>query len=220
MNSEKKQSPAENKNQTENVCYVIGAGECPCLDIKPKPGDYVIAADGGYDSALRFNIPVDMLIGDMDSIKTKRQHPNVFRYPEKKDDSDMMLAVKEGMKRGFKTFSLWGGLGGRIDHTFANIQTLIFISKRGGRGFLTDGKTTMTAITDDEIHFESFLSGKISVFASGIAEDVCLKGLSFELSNVVLSDDFPLGLSNEFIGRDSIVSVGHGTLVLMWEGKI
>ena len=42
-----------------------------------------------------------------------------------------------------------------------------------------------------------------------------LKGLKYELEDAELTNRFPLGVSNEFVGKRSSVIVGEGTLILV-----
>jgi thiamine pyrophosphokinase len=115
------------------LCFVVGAGS-PCnFALKALPGDYVIAADAGYNTLKRLGITADLLVGDFDSLGFRPEHPNIVEHPPEKDDTDMMLAVKEGLRRGSRTFVILGGLGGRLDHTVANIQTLAFLPKQCAR---------------------------------------------------------------------------------------
>ena len=130
-----------------------------------------------------------------------------------------MLAVKTGFERGYDRFIIYGGVGGRPDHTFANYQTLCYISRRGGRGYLCFNGYTACCITDGEMNFTA-REGTLSVFAmSGKAEGVTLRGVLYPLESTVLSYDFPLGVSNEFTGKPATVSVKKGTLLVIWQGS-
>ena len=61
----------------------------------------------------------------------------------------MIRAVKEGFDRGEREFHLLGGMGGhRTDHTVANMQTLAYIARRGGQGWLYGNGERFTAICD------------------------------------------------------------------------
>jgi len=186
----------------------------------PRPGDYVIAADAGYLELVSHNIIPDLVIGDFDSLGSLPVHPNIIQSPTEKDDTDMMLAVKQGLVRGYKTFIINGGLGGRLDHTLANIQILVYIVKREASGVLLGNDICMTAISNGSVKFIQSASGYISVFsAGGTAEGVTLSGLKFPLDNATLTSDYPLGVSNEFIGATSTVKVRSGTLIITWTGK-
>lgn len=200
----------------QGICYIVGAGECSRLLLNLKKEDYVIAVDGGYEY-LKGN-RIDLVIGDFDSLSYVPEHPNVIVLKPEKDDTDMMAALKEGLKRGYETFYIYGGCGGRIDHTLANIQSLAYLSQQGARGYLLYDNQVITIIQNDSIVFQSDKKGYVSVFSFGEkAEGVTLKGLKYPLENAVLSDKFPLGVSNEFTGVMSEISVKKGRLIVVYQ---
>lgn len=204
----------------EKVCFIVGAGEYSEGKFICPPGSYLIAADGGYEHLKKNGMEADMVLGDFDSTD-EPEHPNIVRHPVMKDDTDMLLAVKTGLQMGYRRFVLLGGLGGRLDHTLANIQTLVYIARRGGAGFLVGGGTAITAIIDSSFFFEPRESGEVSVFCSGSkAEGVYLKGLKYPLTDATLTDEMPLGVSNEFTGAASEITVREGTLVILWRGNL
>jgi len=199
------------------ICYIVGAGHFENVKINPSSGDYIIAADKGFSYLKEIMIKPDIVIGDFDSLDTIPNNENIVQYPIEKDETDMMLAIKAGLDLGYKTFLIYGGLGGRLDHTFANIQILIYLSIKGARGYLLDGDRIVTAITNEHLLFNTERKGIISVFSAGdIARGVSLKGLKYRLENAVLTKDMPLGVSNEFIESESCISVEEGTLIVMW----
>ena len=199
-------------------CFIAGAGEYSGL-YAPGEGDYVIAADGGYSELIKRGITPDIVVGDFDSLGSIPDHPNVIRSPQDKDDTDMMLAVKYGLAHGCQTFIIDGGLGGRIDHTYANMQTLTYIANNKARGYLLGRDMSITTTKNSAIHFSSSAKGRVSVFCiSGIADGVTLTGLKYQLEEASLTGDYPLGVSNEFIGEPVMISVRRGMLMVMWTG--
>ena len=63
--------------------------------------------------------------------------------------------------------------------------------------------------------FEARPSGILSVFCLGAdAEGVSILGGKYEVADVTLSADFPLGVSNHFVGNPMIVSVKNGCLLI------
>lgn len=205
----------------KNICYIIGAGEFYDHKLNPDSGDFVIAADGGYTYLRSNGVRTDVIIGDFDSLPDLPPHQNIVKLNREKDDTDMLAALKLGMKQGYKSFHIYGGTGGRIDHTIANIQSLAFLSQSGAQGFLHTKDTVITAITNGRMDFHNELSGYVSVFAHGrIARGVYIKGLKYELSDMELSDAFPLGVSNELIGIESSITVLDGTLIIVYPQKI
>ncbi len=87
--------------------------------------DAVIAADSGFDTACIYGLQVDVLVGDMDSIKsdeTARMKSEVFQHSKDKDYSDTELALYEAKKRCATNITLCGGDGGRLDHFLSVLQ--------------------------------------------------------------------------------------------------
>lgn len=201
----------------EPVCYIVGAMEPGEICFAPDRPRLVIAADGGLAHLERQGIAPDLILGDFDSLGRVPGGKNILRYAVEKDDTDMLLAVKEGLARGASTFVLYGGVGGRLDHTYANLQTLVYLAERGAAGYLLGEGTAASAVKNGKLTFPADLEGNISVFCpDGTAEEVALRGLYYPLENAVLTSGFPLGVSNHFTGRPAVVSVGRGTLLVMW----
>ena len=200
----------------EKRCYIAGAGDFydGCL---PAPGDFIIAADGGYRELISRGIVPDLVVGDFDSLGEVPEHPNIIREAAEKDDTDMVLAVNQGLLQGGRVFIINGGLGGRLDHTMANIQVLTHIAQCGARGFLVGQDVTITAVKDGTIGLAPASAGTISVFCAGdTAHGVTLTGLKYPLTDATLTNSVPLGVSNEFTGVPAAVSVRDGTLIVMW----
>jgi len=203
----------------ERRCYIAGAGEF-VEDILPGEGDYVIAADGGYTSLTSRGITPDLVVGDFDSLKEIPDHPNIVQSPVEKDDTDMMLAVKQGLERGYRLFAINGGLGGRLDQTLANIQILAYLAEKDAFGTLLGLDVSIIVIKEGEVELSvDTTRGKaISVFCHGEkAEGVTLKGLKYPLDNATITNSYPIGTSNEFDDEDVVISVESGTLIIMWE---
>ena len=66
------------RNQRSS-CYVVGAGEMYGQPPAPEPGDFVIAADGGFGYLTAQGIRADLVVGDFDSLGTLPEHANVIR---------------------------------------------------------------------------------------------------------------------------------------------
>lgn len=202
----------------DRICYIVGAMSLSMsLRPYPAPGDYVIAADRGYDSLMAFGVQPDLVVGDFDSLGHTPSHPNVIQLPAEKDDTDMVFALRKGLELGYRRFVLLGGVGGRVEHTYANLQLLDWLTTQGAVGFLAGEKTVATALRGSTLSFPATMEGYLSVFCnSGTAEGVTLSGLKFPLEDQVLSGSFPLGVSNEFTRVPATVSVKEGSLILLW----
>lgn len=199
----------------KGICYVVGAGINYGLNFCPEAEDLVIAADAGLCHLEKQGILADLAIGDFDSLKSVPKHLHTIILNPEKDDTDMLAALREGIKAGYENFHIYCGTGGRIDHTLANIQTLAWLSENGMRGLLFDQDNIITAITDGTLCFEKVSDGYLSVFSHTTkAVGVYLRGLKYELNDAVLTNTFPLGTSNEFIGRRAVFPSGKGLWLL------
>ena len=201
------------------ICYIIGAGEHYDND-SPVPGseDFVIAADGGFNYVSEKCIRADLILGDFDSVKgeVRSDDSEIIRLNPVKDETDTLSAVIKGMEKGYRIFHIYGGTGGRTDHTIANIQTLTMLAQKGMQGFLFGEKEVMTVIRNSTISFDKDASGYISVFTlDTVSHGVYEKGLKYELDNYTMDNSYPIGVSNEFTGKESSVSVKDGTLLII-----
>lgn len=195
--------------------YIIGAGEFHGFFARPAAHDFIIAADGGYATCQKEGLMPDMVLGDFDSLGAVPEHPNTYIVPVEKDDTDMMLAMKKALSMGHKEFYIYGGTGGRLDHTLANLQSLLYLARHGAKGWLYDKTARYTVLESDTLTLKAQKDGILSVFAmDGIAEGVTIAGAKYPLQDGNLTADFPLGVSNHFVGQDVTVSVKKGALLI------
>lgn len=197
------------------TCYIVAAGDWYGEKIVPKPEDYVIAVDGGYDTLKRMDLEPDLLIGDFDSIVLFPEAQNSIRLNPIKDETDLFYSVQYAVEQGYETIKIYGGTGGdRISHTVANIQMLFHFKEV--QCFLYDRTEVMFLVHNGKICFSKEANGYISVFSvSQVSQGVEEKGLKYEISDGTLTSSIPLGVSNEFLGKESYISVKQGTLLII-----
>ncbi len=204
----------------EKLCVIFGAGETFAPRKSFAANSLVIAADGGYVSACRAGLVPDIIIGDFDSSPVPDGvAAHVVKLKREKDDTDMLAAVKLGLRRGFRTFVIYGGVGGRLDHTLANIAVLRYLNNFDASGYLVDSNSVSTVVTDGKFVIPESARGIVSVFAyGGVATGVTLSALSYKLENATLTPDFPLGVSNETAqsAAKASVSVKDGSLLIFF----
>ena len=192
-------------------CILIGAGDLTMGELSVTEEDYVIAVDGGLSYCGILNVEPDLIIGDFDSMSEQEKlaveqlqqtvPEKICRLPECKDDTDMLAAIKRG---------------GRFDHTLANIQCLLYLKNHGAVGYLVDGTGMVLVLQNEAVHFRKELEGTMSLFAlTKEAKGVNIRGMKYSLENAVITNDFPIGISNEFLGEEAEVSVEDGELVCM-----
>lgn len=181
----------------------------------PRQGDTVLCADGGYAAACAANIPVDLVIGDCDSGGDIPAHL-LRRVPVEKDDTDTMLCVRHAIAAGHRDIMIVGGIGGRLDHTFANIQTLAFAHAQGAYAELRDANNRVFLLENTSCLLPRMQGYALSVFSySTRCEGVYESGVQYPLDNATLTQAFPLGVSNTIVAEEAHISVRSGLLLVM-----
>lgn len=200
-------------------CLIFCAGGFDGLIEPVQPGDYLLAADGGLRHLQALSLTPNGIIGDFDSLGYVPRQATVF--PVEKDDTDSMLAVRQGLQMGFDRFLLYGSLDGpRLDHTVANFQTLQFLADRDAEGWLIGNSYIATVVKNGSLLFASNAEGIFSVFCLGAdAQGVTIQGAKYTLEQGALSAGFPLGVSNHFIGEQAEISVEQGSLLVLYDRK-
>ncbi len=203
-----------------NICYIFGAGTYYNDDIPSfEKDDFIIAADGGFSFLANHGIKPDLILGDFDSLGfvPECKGSEILKLNPVKDDTDLLYAVKQGIKRNYKLFYIFGGTGGRTSHTFSNIQTLTMLAKQGLQGFLFGDNEIFTVIHNSSLNFSKKSSGNISVFSvDTVSNGVFETGLKYSINNYSMNNSFPVGVSNEFVGTDSQIKVLDGTLLVIF----
>jgi thiamine pyrophosphokinase len=205
----------------EPICYIVGAVPTEALP-SPREGDFLIAADKGYETLRAAGIAPDLIIGDFDSLGYSPEGANVLSHSPIKDDTDLLLAIRWAMERGWRRFVIYGALGGRrLDQTVASFQTLRFLADHGAAGRLVGDGWNVTLLQNAALRFPASASGWLSLFVSGSeARGVTLRGLKYELTDHTLTCGLPLGVSNEFLGTEARISVADGALFVLWQGGV
>ncbi len=202
-----------------NRWVIFGAAEIRDYDaIRPKiqTDDVIVCADGGYRHLEPLGLRADLILGDFDSAPKPETDAELLTFPVEKDDTDMMLAVKEGLRRGCRSFLLFGGTGGRFDHTYANLQTLLYAEKHGASAALADERSMMFLLKNDTAYIEKNEGEKVSVFAfDPICAGVTLTGFYYPLQNGTLYSHVPLGAGNHIIEPQGKITVRKGTLLVV-----
>lgn len=192
------------------------------IDIKERLNseDYVICTDGGYDIAMQQGISPDLLLGDFDSIKSQiPENVEIKRFRPEKDYTDLDLAMKTAAESGFSELEILGGVGGRLDHTVANIQllshyddcfdSLVMLDGRNKCFIINSKKVSNFVIKKEDNSYFSLFS--LSEKCTGIS----IKGAKYPLYDYTLTRTFPLGVSNEFIEKNTVISIKDGTLLVV-----
>lgn len=156
-----------------------------------SPGDFVIAADSGYDVARHLGMKVDLCIGDFDSTSFfhEIQGGRYEQSAKDKDESDTELAIQRAIGLGYKEYVLIGGGGHRLDHLLSTYS--LFDLYAPPKLWLT-AYESMHLVTGYQ-RFEPNESGLTVSFMPGTLSSsvvVTAKQLQWPL------ESFPLSISN------------------------
>ncbi len=211
------------------TAYIFCAGEKSLPDNLNSPPDFIICADAGINLCTDAGFSPNVIIGDFDSFpETKTSNYNNYnnckkiRYPSRKDDTDSMLAIKYCIEKGYTDLIIFGGLGARTDHTIANIQALLFALEHGANAKLVSRDCEISLLAGGKYCFEkSDYDEYFSIFSfSPAVTGLNLLGFEYSGSNINLSQDFPLGISNEIKCNRAYLSFENGLLLVIRQRKI
>ena len=200
--------------------FIFAAGTFFGLRISPREGDVIIAADAGYQTCRKAGLEPHLLLGDFDSMEQPETTADVVRLPVEKDDTDTLAAVKAALEQGCEEIVIYGGTGGkRLDHTLANLHTLLYIRRQGSRGYLYDDDFLWTVMENESLIIPREVEwGILSVFPlCDRAEGIDERGVQYPLENAVLTAAYPLGVSNHILEDTAEIAVRRGALAVGWE---
>ena len=197
-------------------------GESTSTQERASPGDFVIAADGGYLRALERGWRVDEIVGDLDSVDEATRErlfagdgPPVFAFPEEKDWTDLELALNRAFNRSPREILVLGALGQRIDHTLANLHLLELGLARGVPIVLISDQETVRLI---EGRFElsgASIGDRVSLLPQSEIATVSTEGLQFPLERDVLRRAASRGVSNVVHSVPAFVTAHEGLLFVI-----
>jgi thiamine pyrophosphokinase len=184
-----------------------------------RENDYLIAADGGLKHIRAIGKVPDLLVGDLDSLDKKdlkwleKQGVEIRKFPEKKDQTDLELAILEAVDLGAKRLVIAGGLGGRIDQTLANINLLLIPEIQNIDVRIDDGMEELFLITR-----HAFIHGNKGDVVSLLplnrpAMGVMTKGLTYKLKDETLFPERSRGISNVMKKNEAEVSLQSGVIL-------
>ena len=198
-------------------CVIISNGTTDLDSFEFLPNDYIICADGGIRYAEKFGITPSLVVGDFDSTDLSKINFQIIRYPKEKDVTDTMIAISQGLEQNCTEFVFLCSLGGRLDHTVANIQNLAELSQKGIDAYIYDEKNIAFVLCGEcEQKIKRKDAFKLSIFAlTNECKGVTLCGAKYPLEDYTLSSLIPLGISNEFESDYATIKIKEGRLLVI-----
>lgn len=162
-----------------------------------------------------------MIIGDMDSLSAEalasweRRGVKIVRYPANKDFTDTQLALDYALSCRPGAVEIWGALGGRIDHTLANIYLLQRAREAGVQACLID-EFTEVSLAEKETKIAGAAGCLVSIIAlSPVVEGISLEGFQYPLDGENLSFAESRGISNIITAPMATIRVNRGSLLIV-----
>lgn len=180
--------------------------------------DVVIAVDGGYEYLNDMGIVPTMVVGDFDSLGYEPKGIRVAKFPAHKAKSDMELAISRIKSQGCDSIYAFGVLGGRLDHTIANLCIFAKACESGMSVCLVGSESAVFFIHGpDTFEADAREDGTVSVFSmSDLCTGVFERGMEWDLDDVELDNRTSRGLSNQLIGEPVMIGVESGTLMIFF----
>lgn len=198
------------------TCLIISGGEFHALPDSIEY-DYSIACDKGLEYAKALGIVPDLILGDFDSYKGDfdQNLANVITFPVEKDDSDTMLAIKHAFSACYTKIIIICALGGRLDHTIANLQAMGYVAAHNGLCEIYSDKEHLISFAGPTITLPYSEGYSLSLFSlTDICENVCISGAGYDVEDVTLTNTFPLGLSNYWKSSSVTISMSSGIMII------
>lgn len=187
---------------------------------------YVICADGGYETAKKYGITPDLIVGDFDSLKEPpvNESIKVKVLPVKKDVTDTMYAALVAIKNGIRNFVLIGCTGGnRQDHTVANYNVMLYIARKSGAAIMADDSSKTFLLGGSRLKITEQKGSTVSVFPFG-TNSCCVtyKGLKYPLhEHDLIMGDTLMGVSNEVLEDFAQITVHSGfAMIILFNKKM
>ena len=181
----------------------------------------LICADGGARHLDALGLTPDVIIGDMDSLapdllmRCEKKGSRIVRYPRDKKETDTQLALEYALRLNPDEIRIFGALGGRIDHTLANISLLALSAEKGVFARLTDEWCEVFIVTRHAV-IEGIPGQTVSLFPlSAAVTGIELHGFEYPLTGATMEPGAPYGISNRLTAERGAISLASGCLLVV-----
>jgi thiamine pyrophosphokinase len=187
---------------------------------------FVLAADGGALKAEAAGVPVDLVLGDGDSLdeadraRLRASGAEVRMVAPEKEMSDTELCLREALTLGVTSVRIHGALGGRRpEHGFANVALLALRELGTMDVTIEHGASVVRLVGAADRSGWADLAGRPTDFVSLLplapgALGITTQGLRYPLHDEDLAFGPSRGLSNELLGTEASVTVRRGRLLV------
>lgn len=208
------------KTEKTGVCILVGAGDFAPDAFEVLEGDFVVACDGGAAHLRAVGVTPDLYVGDFDSLEGGAPSgENVVSLPREKDDTDLYYAASLCLERGYRSFLLYGALGGeRLSHTLGNLSLLLRLQKAGAKALLVGKKVLVGLLAPGDSRVFEPRRGYVSFFAACDGCRLSLSGFKYDFDGIA-DRTKTVTVSNEFKEIPARASAENGPVFFVIEGE-
>lgn len=197
---------------------VIANGDPPrkqLLQSLVRECNVVICADGGANTAFKFKIQPDAIVGDMDSIHAEAlvKFRRVHTFEDRGDEStDLEKALSWAIEHKYDHIVVVGASGKRLDHTIGNLGVLPKFYPDAVIRIVDDvGEATYVG---RELAFDAKRGDVVSLLPLSRCEGITTQGLRYALDDEALELGVREGTSNVVSDSPVSIKVRKGHLLL------
>lgn len=202
-------------------CIIIGNGKPPqkkVINFLIKKGyNTIIAADGGANKLLKYNLTPDIIIGDLDSVDKltldKFKDLSKIIKIQRQNDTDIEKSLKYAIKSGFNEAILLGVTGDRLDHTICNIGIVLKFSEKIEIKLISENSILMPF--NKKIEFPTTTNETISLYGFNNINKIKTEGLFYPLKNENLSFGGNESTSNKAISDKVKIEIKNGIVFVI-----
>jgi len=191
------------------------------FDLFPD-ADVIIAADGGLKHCTRKGLVPHLVIGDMDSVDPgelaalEKRGVEVNRFPVRKAETDLWLAVRAALDRKVDEIIILGALGGRWDMTFSNVLVLTSPELKETETRILDGNQELFVLQGGQAARLFGDKGDLLSLMplTAMVRGLTLTGFEYSLDDATLELGTTRGISNVFVEDTCSIKLSHGKLLV------
>lgn len=209
----------------EKTAWIVTGGDLSpgflAKSLKLGEEDCLIVVDGALEVTHALGLLPDYIVGDFDTVNQvllgQYEESRILRHLPEKDQTDTELAVETAFLHGYKKLKLFGAVGSRLDHSLANIFFLEQIRKQQAEAVIYNENNCLY------LREQSFVVKKEEQYGNYVSllpltecvKDVTLSGFKYSLNHRTFYRDSTLGISNEIVDEEAVVSFSDGVFIVV-----
>ena len=176
--------------------------------------DMLLAADSGLEHLIKMGLEPDVMIGDMDSVRSEVSGKEIIRLEVMKDETDTEAAMRVAIERGADEILLLGAMGSRKDHSLANVLLLKRLNDLKIKASVADEKNEIYYL-DKSITVNGNKGDIVSILPLSDLEGISTEGLFYPLDNDTLYMGTSRGVSNVMLDTKCRITVRKGNALVI-----